>query len=478
MPAWHADSSRQIVERIIIEADLELVSVTSFAGLSDDGTDIPLLVEGGEAILLGTSLAGALRTYLREREHGYGEEETVDGWAATLFGAKKGDDKGLQSALICNDAYASQASSSYRDGVAIEGGSGTAADKALFNISVWDIGTSFSLRFELVITKEQNGSFIKKLLASCLTALQQGDIRLGGRKNRGYGEVRVKGWQVKEYKVASQLIDLLAFLEEGGETLSEPLQTNLFTCLGVENDLADSRAYLAIDGCFALEHSLLMHSADSPQQMDKTHIHSRVLGADAVPIFTGTGSGGALRQRLDAILSTFRYSPNLPGSSALFGSTDVHESRLRIDETFIQNASVDVVQQRIKIDRFSGGVIQQALFDALPVFAQQDTLIYLRVHLKFYKTSAYVHETALLLLLLKDVWLADLPFGGEKQIGRGRLRGVRAHLSLNHSSEGRDLRWWHLEAEEHGKLKVTSSHEDVDPREQLETFVEALGQAA
>ena len=38
-------------------------------------------------------------------------------------------------------------------------------------------------------------------------------------------------------------------------------------------------------------------------------------------------------------------------------------------------------------------------------------------------------EVGLLLLLLKDLWLGDLPLGGESSIGRGQLAGKSANLS-------------------------------------------------
>ncbi|MCL0081501.1 hypothetical protein M1N64_04660, partial [Peptococcaceae bacterium] len=36
----------------------------------------------------------------------------------------------------------------------------------------------------------------------------------------------------------------------------------------------------------------------------------------------------------------------------------------------------------------------------------------------------------LLLLILKDLWTADLPIGGEKSIGRGVLEGIKAKIIM------------------------------------------------
>jgi len=38
-------------------------------------------------------------------------------------------------------------------------------------------------------------------------------------------------------------------------------------------------------------------------------------------------------------------------------------------------------------------------------------------------------EVGLLLLILKDLWTEDLPIGGEKNVGRGLLKGKRLVIS-------------------------------------------------
>ena len=40
-------------------------------------------------------------------------------------------------------------------------------------------------------------------------------------------------------------------------------------------------------------------------------------------------------------------------------------------------------------------------------------------------------EAGLMFVLLRDLWMGKLTFGGEASIGRGRLRGVRAEVIYN-----------------------------------------------
>ena len=91
-------------------------------------TDMPILLNeaDGRPLLPGTSIAGALRNYLRERQSGFnhatpsGSDETERALLATiLFGGYKGDDEGAQSPLVVHDAVGMLSEMELRDGVAI-----------------------------------------------------------------------------------------------------------------------------------------------------------------------------------------------------------------------------------------------------------------------------------------------------------------------------------------------------------------------
>ena len=72
---------------------------------------------------------------------------------------------------------------------------------------------------------------------------------------------------------------------------------------------------------------------------------------------------------------------------------------------------------RIKIDRFTGGVVDGALFDEEPIYGGQ-----LKVAMEL--RSPKEGEAGLLLLVLKDLLTGDLPVGGTSAVGRGVLRGT------------------------------------------------------
>lgn len=75
------------------------------SGDTDGYTDLVILRDSIEdkALLMGSSITGALRNYLREVQNGYNATET-----SLLFGGDRNDNDGEQSPLIINDALSSE----------------------------------------------------------------------------------------------------------------------------------------------------------------------------------------------------------------------------------------------------------------------------------------------------------------------------------------------------------------------------------
>ena len=148
---------RHIIKRIIVRGILILDTPTCLgSGDADSPTDLPLLRDSisDRALLTGSSIAGALRNYLREREHGYLTDEKPHDLATALFGGTRKDDDGEQSNLIIDDAISTKPiQSELRDGVKINSITRTAADKAKYDLELLQAGTEFPLSFELLIEK-------------------------------------------------------------------------------------------------------------------------------------------------------------------------------------------------------------------------------------------------------------------------------------------------------------------------------------
>jgi len=466
MSDGHWLTSRKIVERIVVEGDLLLETPACFgSGNSDSLTDMPLALDPLEdrGLLMGSSLAGALRAYLREREFGYWLDGDSSALHNRLFGRQEADE-GEQSWLITYDALsAPRPGIELRDGVAIDPITRTVESRKKFEMELLEAGTCFLLRVELLISQDQDRNAFLEGLAIALQGLENGEIALGARKRRGFGQCRVIQWRVTRYDLTT-LEGLLAWLNGAGTSQTGSRIADL---LGVRAD-RDQREVFLVDATFRLNGSLLIRSAGEEfNAPDMVHLRSRRNGKP-IPILSGTSLAGALRARALRIAKTMgpeRKAADLVNE--LFGPRirssrgKPRASRLTTAETEIRSP-LDLVHTRLKIDRFTGSAYPGALFSEQPVWGTKDTTITILLAIQQPKDP----HIGLVLLLLKDLWTGDLPLGGEISVGRGRLKGQEATLQYKHPDSSRQ---WRL-IQDGDRLHVEGDKED------LERFVAAFMQ--
>ncbi|MEH1966536.1 RAMP superfamily CRISPR-associated protein [Nostoc sp.] len=439
-------NQRLIIERIIVKGTLILDTPACLgSGDADGDTDLVILRDSIEdkALLMGSSITGALRNYLREFENGYNATEI-----SLLFGGNRNQNDGEQSPLIVNDALSSKLiKAELRDGVKISSLTGTAADKAKYDLELLEAGTIFELYFELLIGKGDNREQLIRELLIVLQGLENGEIYLGMKKRRGFGRCYVKKWQVWrfDWQKIDNLIEWLNFQHWTTGLLatynSYPEIAEAFQKAGikVKTDWKDNRNCLTIQATFTLASPLLIRSsqADAEKVPDDVHLKSRRNG-ELKSILSGTSLAGVLRHRAERIVNTLAENHQIinelfgfvkekkdnPDSTYNDNNQKAQASRLIVDESIIKETN-DLVQTRIAIDRFTGGALHGALFQEQPIFASDKTGIELKIELRQPKN----YEIGLLLLLLKDLWTGDLTVGSTSSIGRGKLQGKEATIT-------------------------------------------------
>lgn len=453
---WYGgDKSRKIVKRVVVEGTLVLQTPAHFGSGDEAGALMPLIVDEreGKPLLTGASIAGALRSYVWAVEKGYGRAQSGNSHAAALFGGVREDAEGAQSRLIVDDALGEKGTVELRDGVRIDGKSRTASERALYTFVVWKAGTSFPLRFELIITKDDNENQLLQGLATALHGLQHGEITLGARKGRGYGRATVAEWHVRTYNMHNKA-DLMAWLR--GDALSNTSK-DLFATFGVK-PLEDARDVFTLEATFILRSTLLIR-ADSTVA-DMGHLRS-----NGKSVLSGTSLTGAIRARALKIANTLDRADAEDFINKLFGAfgdTDGDKkaqknraaSRITFEEHAIDGGQFGMVQSRVSIDRFTGGALDTALFNQQP---QIGGTVKLKCRIK----NPSGAEIGLLLLILKDLWTGDLALGGESSVGRGRLLGKSAVLRRSGAE-------WKIESADGGKLSITGD------RAKLEDYVKAV----
>ncbi|MCC2693897.1 RAMP superfamily CRISPR-associated protein [Nodularia sp. LEGE 04288] len=460
-------NQRQIIERIIVRGTLVLDTPTCLgSGDAEGDTDLVILRDSVEdkALLMGSSIAGALRNYLRDHEYGYNAEEI-----SVLFGGKRSEEEGEQSPLIINDAISNTIPRiELRDGVKINSITKTAEDGQKYDLELLEAGTQFDICFELII--ENNREQLIKELVIVLQGLESGKIPIGMKKQRGFGCCHVEEWQVWQFDLQKydERLDWLNFEHwNPGLFPNYPIHRSIEKALGLFLDeKEDKRDRLTIHTTFTLASPLLIRSgqASSDKVPDVVHLKSRRNG-EFQPVLSGTSLAGVLRHRAERIVNTLQKNTSI--IDEIFGvdfskdkTNKPKASRLIVHESVIKETT-DLVQNRIAIDRFTGGALHGALFNEQPIFGSDKTELKLELELRQPKP----HEIGLLLLLIKDLWTGDLPVGGTSSIGRGRLQGKEAIITL---------------ASENKIWKITQASKNdpliIDNTEDLEKFVDALNE--
>lgn len=426
-PQWQ--NPRGIRERIIVRGSLVLDTPTHLGNGDAEGPlDMPIFLDPleGKALLTGTSIAGALRNYLRE----FSED-----LAKLLFG-DAGQKESIQSPLIVDDALGKEPEVELRDGVAIDPRTRTAEAKKKFDMELLTSGTEFQLSFELLVLKSKEDELLQAFTIA-LQGLEKGEISLGKRKSRGFGKCHVSKWILNRYNVTVPC-GLIAWLDNDHTSQLEGKSISSLLGIVVPTQERAKGHVCTLEGTFSIDGSLLIRSgfgeSDGP---DFTHLHSK-REDQYVPVLSGTSLAGALRARASRISKTLgkdghKIADHMFGNRIYEGDQkkELTASRLWIDEAIIQDP-LDLVHTRVKIDRFTGGSYPAALFSERPIFGKLTRETTVRIHLRLREASR--DDIGLLLLLLKDLWTGDLTIGGESNVGRGRLKGKQAIMNFDGES--------------------------------------------
>jgi len=373
---------RPMAARWVITGEMRLETAAHLGGEGDAAVDMAVLRDSKEGVPLlpGTSLAGALRRHLADVLDGYRSPERQE--VGALFGAARSDDAGSQSPLVVFDSLGTLpdgAAPEIRDGVAINPATGTAEAHKKFDFEVLPAGTCFPVRVELIVENLTREAHLLGLLIEALSGLTQGDIGLGMRRSRGLGAVSVHDWKAVRHDLATPqgwLCWLTSDHEKpigdhvpGHDAVAEAIRA---ACpnLTIE-EFADRRRRLLVDLELELAGDFLVRSpATDASSPDVVHLHSA-----GRPVLPGTGLAGALRAQALRIARIVResqgdwctfvdrlFGPRIRREDANSQGVQAMASRLRISESFIENGQ-GRRQSRIAIDRFTGGVVETALFD-------------------------------------------------------------------------------------------------------------------
>ena len=397
-----------------------------------------------EPFIPGTALAGVCRAYLEK-------DDTFKGGIAYYFGqGKQGKEATTdrQSRVIVYDGQLEETeklTTRIRDSVKLEDKVAVAESK--FDFEIVEAGAAFSFRLEFKVDKGKRNE-VESLVRALIAGFHHGEIRIGGKSNRGYGYFKLlpslnsdtAGVQSKYFDLtdSGKLTEYIKwdwsngeyttelYLEEQNKSntfISTPLQLHSFLFI---RDYAHNEEYE--DG--TIDAVPLKNSKDEV-------------------VIPGTTWAGVFRYHMERILSQLDTNSvaNIKGIfkcaintetwpkaliNYLFGyveeGTDVKQaSHIFFKESHFEKGNVsEILRTRTAIDRFTGGASKGLLFNNKLAYTQGDrSSCYLEIGLSQElkdEEKQYDFVKSLLDVCFEDLQEGYLAVGGQTAVGGGIFR--------------------------------------------------------
>lgn len=447
--------------KLYFRIPLKLASPLIIGSGDNTFTDVDVQVEipSGKPLIPATSLIGVFRHFTSRyftAKPQQGEDEMAEEWSRQidyLFGESSGN--GAQSALLCDDIVLDHGEIGRRDGVAISPDLQTALDEKKYEYQIVESPEVLYINLEITMRSLYDRDSFIEIMHQIIKGIAIGMIRLGAKTNKGFGRLELAGpieWDELNF---SRAADIVAWLTNSMDFKKQDWQE-----LKTTRELP--LASFEIDARFYLRDSLLIRAyPDDPQAPDAVSIRQ-----GARYTLPGTSLMGVIRHRSRKIMKSWGYSEELIEQKmhTLFGhvpdtkpaqkqadenSGACVKGRLLVEEYPIEAGGAgtsiqDILQTRIKIDRFTGGTFEGALIQEMPLY-QTDFSPTIRIRMML-PPECQDWEAKVLLLVLKDLWTGDLAIGGEKNVGRGLLQGIDARVTWQSNT-------YLLEKDEEGFIK-------------------------
>lgn len=342
----------------------------------------------GAPFLPGTSLAGAMKSWKENK---------------ALLG-----DETCESALIVSDVVFDGSEATLRPRLRMDGKNGTAAKK----FDVAGLPSGVKGRFQLVWRGVDGEDAAAAAIEEYLSAIQSGAIALGAQKANGFGrvalEVRKRAYHLEDGA------DLDAWLL--GDEVSDARPISLRP-LGCED---------AVFSVTALMPAMLVKAStgEGVGEMGVNAVQMRENGKIVIP---GSSIKGALRAQLQRIaphLGAEALVVRLLGRESKEGDNGI-AGRLRFTDGTIQAAKTGVIN-RIRINRFTGGVMHRGLFSEESVSG--------RLTFEIRAPGDMPAGCGLMLFALRDFGLGLFELGSGSAVGRGHPERLQVQLRCGEKS--------------------------------------------
>lgn len=393
-----------IMKHIFYYFQIKTISPLSIGNGADEKTDNDLLMDDkGNPFIPGTSIAGVISRF-------------------TPINIELDRNEYKQSPVYVSDARVPKDTTVHtdiRDGVSLDDYR-IAKDGSKYDFEVVRTNTPFDFRIEIVVRKNDNVN-MKKGIDEFICYLCNGDVTFGGKTTRGYGSVKLEKVFCREF-TQDNLEEYLKFnpyMLEAYNGYEIPLnQYNL-----------DSSKYHILNVHMKQNGGLIIRKyTTQPGDVD----YEQIRLDDTTALIPGTSWAGLLRKQFHF------YNQQITGNNAIekqwFGDVDTttgtaHKSKIIIKESMLVDGLFKDVA-RNKIDRFTGGTVDTALFEERPYYNGETTLT-----IAVPKEDGADYILGLFVLfILKDLENGFIALGGEVSIGRGLFDFSAEDISIDNKA--------------------------------------------
>lgn len=393
-----------IKKKILFYVDVTFLSPVSVSNGNEDKTDGDVLRDyEGKPFIAGSSLAGAMRNYLN-----YDKNEPC------IFGYQGRENSGKMSSLFLSDlTFTSEIKITVRDGIGLNENK-TVQEGKKFDLEAIDSGASGQFVMELVVREKDDEADMMQQIYQVLYGIHTGEIRLGNKKTRGYGEMALTAVRKKEYDKENILEYKEAYhLEKVYKELSDCK----VECL--EKGKKDSR-YVKMQVPLKLTGGISIRQYSSKKhEPDMVHIT-----ANGFPVVTGTSFAGAMRSRMKTFVKMLcpKYTNTQIDRlmAGMWGCIDEEvpgeagrASHIIVAESVIEGGT-PVTTVRTGVSRFESAAKNGALREER-MYAEGNVVL----RMKILRDEAADWTIGLLLLVIKELQNGYLPVGGQTAVGRG-----------------------------------------------------------
>lgn len=397
--------------QFVKEYKINLVNLTPLKiGNGKDELDLLIDKNTQKPIILGSSIAGAVKNYLVDLNL----KDDVNKY----LGKEDESDKDRESKIYIADAYGNEFKLSTRTGIKRSYKYGTSEDKKKYDIDFIDSDTEFELNFKLFAKDKNELEAEDNLIKNVVEGFKSGNLRLGANKMSGFGKFDVKKVQVRDLDL-KQRKDLLSYIMNDKDYAT--LKLDKFKDIGNEG-------YIEFD----FEGSIIDSMIVKQYLMDEKEADCiNMINSKEESIIPGTTIKGFFREYNTKILNTLGLEDKLFLIEDIYGTdpnrkTQTHTiGKVLTSDVVIKNPKY-CVYNRIKVDRFTGGVMTGGKFDEERV--QGD--LNFRVSLKKLEENNKA-AVGLILLTFRDLGLSKLTIGSSSSIGAGRIKGSKLTVKEN-----------------------------------------------